>query len=271
MGTLPAELSSTSITRPIFLGLRNLTLSQVDITLMTTLLGMCSQTPLVSLKLDFCPCPTVTAMEVFFTALAASSSHSSLITLSLGIDLASDFFEAFSNPSTFAVNDHSLRILFCFPNLTTFSITSPVGFDVSTNTVVDLACAWPRLENLGLLTLLQLIPVRVTLESLYFIAKHCPHLHSLAMTFDATVIPAAPKSIPQQCMSSLGVALSPISTSGAVARILSDIFPNLQKIHTDFDDDEEDDGTEHRRWKEVESLLPEFVATREEERMRARG
>jgi hypothetical protein len=55
-----------------------------------------------------------------------------------------------SEQRRYAINSHLLRILFCFGNIETLSITSPVEFDISNSTPTDAARAWPRLKEIEL-------------------------------------------------------------------------------------------------------------------------
>ncbi|KAJ7776965.1 hypothetical protein DFH07DRAFT_979202 [Mycena maculata] len=136
-----------------------------------------------------------------------------------------------SGDSTFALRDRSLRILFCFSNMTSLSLQSPRGFDISDVTIADAAQAWRRLESLKLTTVFPYTPVPLTLQSLYHLAQYCSHLRSLEMTFDATTIPStAVPVMTQQQLASMDVANSPLANSGGVARFLSDIFRNLRTI-----------------------------------------
>ncbi|KAJ7139179.1 hypothetical protein C8R44DRAFT_561445, partial [Mycena epipterygia] len=95
-----------------------------------------------------------------------------------------------------------------------------------------MARAWPRITLLSLgAGRSRHIPSRVKLEALYAFAKHCPNLFSLDMTFDATEIPdmqnPEKKSVIQQSLRVMDVALSPISEPRCVAEFLSAIFPRL--------------------------------------------
>ncbi|KAJ7020719.1 hypothetical protein C8F04DRAFT_285623 [Mycena alexandri] len=141
---------------------------------------------------------------------------------------------------------------------------------------MDAAQAWPCLEDLTLDSFSRpFTPPLLTIESLYSLAQHCPRLRSLHLTLDATTLPA-PRSLanglgPQRKLTTMCIAQSAISQPRAIARLLSDIFPNLRVISQAqyFDDPSAEMQANYARWKEVEGLVPEFVAVREEERARA--
>ncbi|KAJ7478279.1 hypothetical protein FB451DRAFT_1032550, partial [Mycena latifolia] len=161
-----------------------------------------------------------------------------------------------------------LRILSCFVNIRTLSITAPVEFDLDDTVVAQLAEAWPNIIILTLKATVTYAPPRITLQSLRSLAQTCPHLKSLHLAFDATTIPA-----PALCVWSIHVAYSPISSATAVARYLSSLFPNLCDVTTDLEDEDngdpaevENDDAQHHLWKQVEDQVPEFVAARTEER-----
>ncbi|KAJ7616198.1 hypothetical protein DFH06DRAFT_1239387 [Mycena polygramma] len=77
----------------------------------------------------------------------------------------------------------------------------------------------------------------------------------------------------RECLTELCVGNSPISNPNAVARLLSDVFPNLRKIthSTLWGPTPTGWDTPFRDWATVQAALPEFVAARREERARARA
>ncbi|KAJ7494942.1 hypothetical protein FB451DRAFT_1121576 [Mycena latifolia] len=211
------------------------------------------------------------------TALAADLSHSSLTHLQLNIDSHN-----FDTPAAaqFHLQPPSIRILFCFVNLTTVSIVSPIGINLDNDTVTEMARTWNQIESLELSSFYS-PPTgpRITLECLEVFARYCPQLQSLSLAFDATVIPVFTGSRPrvaQNSLKRLDVQDSGIVSPIAVARFLSSIFPSLNMvwtIRTGEDNDDEDEIVEHgeaierhRLWKEVETLLPHLVEIRAEER-----
>ncbi|KAJ7214510.1 hypothetical protein GGX14DRAFT_333158, partial [Mycena pura] len=136
------------------------------------------------------------------------------------------------------------------------------------------ARAWPRLGSLMLYSFdpepNPFLPLRPTLASLYSFAQHCPRLHSLEIMLDARVLPITHDTSqpPQGQVAALRIGHSPIFRPSAVARFLSDIFPNLVTIARPvfYKATPEEMAIRDRRWTKVKGLLPEFVAVREEER-----
>ncbi|KAJ7776972.1 hypothetical protein DFH07DRAFT_911829 [Mycena maculata] len=267
----------------LFPALRDLELHGIDVTSAPQFFRMYSEAPLKSIHVSssvFLPSP---AADDLLLTITNSTSHSGVTSIKLESE-GGNYMEVLGrdpDDSTFALRDRTLRILFCFSNITSLSLESARGFDISDVTIADAAQAWPRLESLELTTASQYTPVPLMLLSLYHLARYCSHLRSLEMTFDATTIPStAVPVVTQQQLISMDVASSPLANSGAVARFLSDIFPNLRTItalreHADNEDLDElatysDEVARHNRWKAVVNLIPEFVATREEERARGR-
>ncbi|KAJ7682014.1 hypothetical protein DFH06DRAFT_285474 [Mycena polygramma] len=141
-----------------------------------------------------------------------------------------------------------LRSLFCFGKLTNVTIRMISGFDIDDATLCDLACAWPYLRELSLAskTGASSPPPRATLHGLQALAQHCPELHTLAVTFDATDVPRDSEvQITQRKLVSLDVGASLITTPIPVAQLLAGTFVNLRDITHDF----------HRQWAEVIKLL----------------
>ncbi|KAJ7836450.1 hypothetical protein B0H14DRAFT_1122075 [Mycena olivaceomarginata] len=250
-------------------------LAWAEIGVTTRFLGWCKEMPLISLDLEFTTSSTGQEMHNLFDALSTSVLHSSLSKISV-IDEYED-----RNPARFPnhlVYSHSIRPLFSFTNLTSVLILTAVGIDLDNTTVSTLARAWLRLERLELSAYYQYFPAvrpRATLECLYSFATWCPRLTKLSITLDGTAIPfleSGSRRVLHSALVYLHVGHSLISTPLSVARFLSGIFTVLREIRSsaeDNDSDIEDELSElhHNLWKEVESLLPELLAIREEERI----
>jgi hypothetical protein len=131
-----------------------------------------------------------------------------------------------------------LRPLLPFFNLTCVEVTSAFGFDLDDSTVLEMARAWPRLEELTLLCLEAPSNVGPTLASLRSFAQYCPVLETLHTTVDGTVAPSDDElstHIFQECLSFLDVANSRIDSPMDVAKFLSGVFPNLNNIITNLE------------------------------------
>jgi len=263
--------------------LRRLYLAVAEIGVTTRFLGWCKEMPLISLDAEFITFLTGQETHTLFDALSASVLHSSLMEISL----INGYEER--NPANFPnhiVHSHSIRLLFSFTNLTSVLILTAVGIDLDNATVSTLARAWPRLERLELSSYYHYSPAarpRATLECLRSFAAWCPRLAKLSMTLDGTAIlslESGSSRVVHSALVYLHVEHSPISTPLSVARFLSGIFTVLKDIRSsaeDNDNDDEDELTEQSEairydlWKEVESLLPELLAIREEERIWAQN
>jgi hypothetical protein len=269
--SLPNDIGSIHTAHLTFPCLRLLIFTKMDLELATTFFGLCSELALTLFALDFPNFPSLPTIVGFFHALTGAVSHSSLTCLALRSSLHPD--EVGPSGAEFSITDRSLRILFIFTDLTRLSLTSGVAFDLTDNTLADAARAWPRLELFGLISLsrTQSTPSNVTLESLRSLATHCRSLSSLSISFDATALPIPSTSIAQHSLIHLDVQLSPIVTPGPVARFLSDIFPGIQQIIVNKNEEPTDPvgRASFRHWKVVRALVPEFVAAREEEKARA--
>ncbi|KAJ6623296.1 hypothetical protein B0H10DRAFT_1786661 [Mycena sp. CBHHK59/15] len=179
----------------------------------------------------------------------------------------------------YAVKGHHLRPLFCFSNLTDVSLAPPVGFDLDDVTVSDMARAWPHIQWLILgAGSYAHVASRVTLQGLYAFAQHCPELHFLQISLDASAVPlmelCGKTRVSQGRLTTLRVPCSTIVAPISVVAFLSSIFPKLSHISTERDltdnqDEGEPDATAimyHQYWKFVELMLPVLETVREEER-----
>ncbi|KAJ7772246.1 hypothetical protein B0H16DRAFT_166659 [Mycena metata] len=255
----------------IFAGPRQLQLGFAYLPEILHLLQMGSHIKLESLTLEFAVEYTAEESAKLYTALTVACSPNSLTYLHLGLVARNGAASA-----ECAITDELLRILFCFTKLTSLQLTSAAIFTIHDGTMMDAAQAWPCLEDLVLDSYHRpLTPPLLTLESLYSLAQHCPRLRFLRLRLDATSLPTArPLSnalAPQRELTSMRIAQSAISQPRAIARLLSDIFPNVRTISRAQYLGEPPAGMDanYDRWKEVEGLIPEFVAVREEERARA--
>ncbi|KAJ7133092.1 hypothetical protein C8R44DRAFT_549147, partial [Mycena epipterygia] len=163
----------------------------------------------------------------------------------------------------YSLDISTLRTLFCFGNLTSVVIRSPLGFDLDDGAVLELARAWPRLESLHLKSHVEQ-PRNPTLGCLQSFAEHCPSLRLLGITLDARQVPAPDHSsatrIIQRSLAILNVDSSPIAAPISVGRYLSGLFPCLRTVRANNDEEYDSEV-----WLEVESMLPELNAIRQDE------
>lgn len=118
---------------------------------------------------------------------------------------------------------------------------------------------------------------RATLFGLRAFAQHCPQMRQVALEVDADmsrVLPsrletcARPQYVPNGTLHSLSVGLSPIGDPYAVAAFLSDVFPAVREIYSDWGDVNDCQGDAGRfddEWDDVQEYLPDFLAVRLQE------
>ncbi|KAJ7263564.1 hypothetical protein B0H12DRAFT_1321561 [Mycena haematopus] len=225
---------------------------------------------------------TADATEKLFCAISEHCAHDSLEILAINL-----FWPTAREESPdYIIPGRAVKLLFCFSHLTTVSIESPHGMQFDDESIAELAAAWPQIEELclGGLTNIDPIPQCGTLLALHAFARHCPNLHTLELTLDATSIPAVhPDALRRQQLIhpellKLNVAYSLISKAFDVARFISATFINLTEVVTALEDDYFGDNPEeeedlvysaqvvrHKVWKEVEAFLPALHDIRSEE------
>ncbi|KAF8209657.1 hypothetical protein K438DRAFT_1811465 [Mycena galopus ATCC 62051] len=279
---LPDNLSSSPPLPPLrFIGLESLVLG-AEIEPVICFFRRCSGVTLKDITIDLHSCSTTAAIKRLHTALREGCSHASLSSLNI------DNGESNPLPAEDAMTDmQSIRLLFCFANITSFSIASYVGFSITDDEMKELAHSWPQVRELQF----QLAPSvegtyphpRLSLCCLRTLAEYCQALTELELTLDATFIPesdpnasSTTRRCSQSALSSLKIGKSPISESLSVARFISAIFPNVSQLGTDRSDCDNTDPEEleeyadaiafHNMWMEVETQIPVLAAIREEGR-----
>jgi hypothetical protein len=201
-----------------------------------------SNTPLRSLDAGTNTSVPQHLIEHFFAVLSTHLVHSALeqIILRLGVKdrrVGSD------------ISGRTLSHLLCFSNLREVAIYVCGVFLLDDAAVWDMARAWPNLTTLALTHPqgVSVYPI-MTLAGLRALATHCPKLVSIALTFDAAIVPPSSDEQPvlQEKLSDLRVAFSPISSPASVGRFLAGIFPNIEQIHS---------FSRSRLWKEVQNVV----------------
>ncbi|KAJ7278688.1 hypothetical protein C8J57DRAFT_1502549 [Mycena rebaudengoi] len=276
---------------PLFPALRSLHLRASKVEYATEMINQLSNSQLDIVVIDAKFLPFADTTAIFFLALATHLSHSAIRELTMQPtfhyrvgELASAVPSEAQLP-LFVVTLAHLRPLFQLVNLTKVCLKPPVGFDLDDAAALELASAWPKLEHLTLQagTSMQ-YRSKMTLHSLYAFAERCPLLKRLDIDFSATPVQPLPQHgaatrVVQHTLSVLLVGNGNISTAPEVAGYLSRIFPGLSEILTtreyhdnepeNVDSDDEEELAEiawHKRWKEVEALLPVIAAARADER-----
>jgi hypothetical protein len=162
---------------------------------------------------------------------------------------------------------HAISPLFCFGRIQTLNLEAPGGFKLDDAAVWDIARAFPALQLLSLTSSTEIFCVPgVTLGGLRAFATHCPHLGSMRIAFNATVIPPASTApdIFQTALSFLEVLNSPISPEPAhAARFLSGMFPSLVNVISNrYEVQPGFTAEDCETWSQVEALLPLFADVR---------
>ncbi|KAJ7664062.1 hypothetical protein B0H17DRAFT_1211477 [Mycena rosella] len=254
---------------PKFIALQYLELKSASSQCMLTFVRNMSHYPLASLLINLSPPPDFASTVDIYVALEKYLPSTSLTLLSMTSNPA-------STPPGFWIDQPPLQIdeichLFHFPNLTSVTLRPPTGFDLDDEDILALSEAWPRVVDLSLGSCH--LP-RTTLRSLVFLAQHCLFLNTLELSLDASIIPemdqSLPKRIRQFSLVEWEVADSVLASSLLVARFLSGVFPSLDGIRTNMQDEENHDdgaaGVLKSRWMEVEVALPVCHEMRYEER-----
>ncbi|KAJ7748957.1 hypothetical protein B0H16DRAFT_1888314 [Mycena metata] len=260
--------------------LRSFGLSSPEIRPTVGLLQTWRAVPLIDFRVTFYDIVTAAEMHTLFNVAVTAFSHSSLGTFYIGDGSDADEH----HPPMHVLPHHELRALQCFTNLTSLSIASPLGFDLDDTAVSALVPSWPRLVTLLLPVHFHAHAPRTTLACLHSFARHCPGLRHLTIALDATTVPTLDFRAGfarQRSLLDLDIEQSPLSIAHlSVARFLSAVFPRLREISTarEHYNNDEDDMEEHGdairlhfRWKEVEAMLPDVAAIRQEARMLGEG
>ncbi|KAJ7190036.1 hypothetical protein GGX14DRAFT_53999, partial [Mycena pura] len=250
LGGVPPTISALPRDKALFPSLQKLYFfSRIESP--TRFLEWCNKLPLVKFEFQCPEFSTPDAVHHLFSAASHGISHSSLMKFT---------FTDFDNSDSWSFPNHlirpqSLRSLFCFVNLTSMSVLSAVGIDLDDSTVTDMARSWPYIECLQLRSYLCYPVPRATLQCLEAFPAYCPHLTTLCLTLDATVIPTSTAEISLPCLQELAVEASPISTSLPVAQFITRIFPSLRNISTQDKDFRLGAKQYSRLWRDVVSLL----------------
>ncbi|KAJ7060569.1 hypothetical protein C8F01DRAFT_196757 [Mycena amicta] len=229
------KIPRTFTTRPS-LSLHTLCLYDTTFGVVADLLECAPVWALRKLTIDVDALTTHEATRRLFTVLSSRLQADRLETLSVANLDARTVEEVPDKRSVddYVVHGRILRILFCFPNLSSVVLISSAGFDLDDETLEELTYVWPRLTTLKICskTDVQLRP-RTTGEALLAFARNCRFLQTLALPFDMSRshIPSFDAQLVQSTLHSLDVCIvSPIEDPVQVAQFLSDLFPRLVEI-----------------------------------------
>ncbi|KAJ7145550.1 hypothetical protein C8R44DRAFT_845048 [Mycena epipterygia] len=257
----------------VFLSLRRLKFNSIVPEFIARFLHPFSDSPLVSLAIHIEP--AALAAPDLYSFITENCPRATLRDLRVGSTELVVSTNRRARPQI--IRDDMIRPLLCLAALTSLCLFSRDGFDLDDATLSDMAVSWPHIEKLNLMVLSNYngFTPRATLHSLYAFARHCPRLRTLKIIFDATVVPSINDAeIVQGALTCLSLGRSSISAPVAdIAAFLCGLFPILQELHTGYWDSEADDDADfledrviyHRRWKQVERLLPAHVEDSDEE------
>jgi hypothetical protein len=259
----------------VFLSLRQLKFNSIAPAVISRFLHPFCNSPLVSLAVNVEP--TALTAPGLYSFIAKNCPRATLRDLCVGSTELVVSTNRRTKPQI--IRDDMIRPLLGLAALTSLYLSSRDGFDLDDLTLSDMAAEWPHIETLDLMVLSKYegFTPRATLHSLYAFARHCPRLRTLKIMFDATILPSTEDAeMVQSALTCLSLGRSSISAPVAdVAAFLYGLFPALRELHTgyhqwesegDVDDDLLDDRIiYHRRWKQIERLLPAHVEEEEDE------
>ncbi|KAK7008398.1 hypothetical protein R3P38DRAFT_3590366 [Favolaschia claudopus] len=146
-----------------------------------------------------------------------------------------------ANPDPYAMSFDFIHPIFAYSNIRNVSLICPLGFALDDNSVELMARAWPQLESLVIVGEMAhiIIPKSYpTLAALIILSRHCPRLHSLYFSVDATMVPPIENLsgvlalAPPPVLTHWHPVESPIGCSDSVAKFLATCFPKLFIEHT---------------------------------------
>ncbi|KAJ7291716.1 hypothetical protein C8J57DRAFT_1588266 [Mycena rebaudengoi] len=239
LSTLPAlrSLSVTQRTTPDLLPslpfppagrtgfpvLRSLSTQSTTLAFVTEVVNGFPNTPLQSLNVVTDALDAEHIIRHFFAALLAHLVHSALEQITLKLDVQ-------DRPSPYICQCVASRKIL-----------------LDDTTVWDIARAWPNLVTLALTHLQDASQPIMTLASLRAFATHCPELPTLALTFDANIVPPSSDEQPliqkklYLCVSHFPLFLLRLWWAGSLQGC-----PNIEEIQS---------LDRSRLWKEVEVVV----------------
>ncbi|KAH7903762.1 hypothetical protein BJ138DRAFT_1167664 [Hygrophoropsis aurantiaca] len=200
-----------------------------------------------------------TSLQQLFSRVSTGLCHTRLTQIHL---LRSD-----SCPQDESLDIAALRPLFSFSKLRYVHIDGLCLFDLSDDTLVELADTWPHLEELELnygsgwgRT------SKITFKGLKSLIRACPLLQTLALAIDATQLNVVSSTTPGEDIhndniETLNLEDSIIENPAAVALILGELFCSLKEVQVDFYSRR---GLYGRLWSEVNSHLLKRRANKQE-------
>ncbi|KAI5899336.1 uncharacterized protein SCHCODRAFT_02483999 [Schizophyllum commune H4-8] len=247
-----------------FPALRSLSMMNVSPEYADWALSMMSRSPVKSLTLYIdAPAPVQKWRPIFHRVSAWANRQNGPTDLTFSeYELRTRQELAESEEMLEPITLDDLEPLFSLRNVTTLTLEIQ-WLMISDDMLAKIATTWPTLESLYFEDVNpKLDGAHLTLAGLAILPRMCPRIRNLGtLPLDTSDVPSEPYgSLPAGGMvcplvESFGVASLPAPQNpGSVARFLSFIFPNLNKIHA-FAQDRDS-------WKMVEDLLPHMRQAR---------
>ncbi|KAJ7721275.1 hypothetical protein B0H16DRAFT_1602866 [Mycena metata] len=267
-GCPPPDVITSDL--PSFRSLTHLHVEGSTVQLLKNLLQRCERTPLESFYSRSKAPATGAVVYDLLVTLSDGCIHHRLTLISIQLGGFNAIVAIGPNATTYEILPATLRPLLMFPNLSSFTISSPFSVSLDNDFIDAMSIAWPKIENISFLV--STTTTRATLSALSAFALRCPHLRYLELEFDASTVPQGPHPptqaprVRQTELMVLGVGDSPIESPTRVAHFLSAMFPGLEDIEANSTQgltDEEDET--YQKWREVRKLVPLLAAARSEE------
>ncbi|KAH7906487.1 hypothetical protein BJ138DRAFT_1221252 [Hygrophoropsis aurantiaca] len=208
------------------------------------------------------PIPTNVAFDEGFVNLQTLSLTADEISVAISFLMSTHIYLLrdwdVTWPQEGTVDIAALRPLFSFSGLRYLHIDGICSFDLSDDSLAELADAWPRLEELMLNHCSGWGRTsEITFKGLKSLIQACPLLQDLALAIDATQLNVVSSTTPGEDIhndkiETLNLGNSIIGSPAAVALVLGELFWSLKEVQVYVDPQRELYG---HLWSEVNSYL----------------
>ncbi|KAL1746254.1 hypothetical protein HDZ31DRAFT_34621 [Schizophyllum fasciatum] len=167
------------------------------------------------------------------------------------------------SPTPPPVQGAAFEPLYDFCALEELNLELACAHHLEADDLLRMAQSWPRLRMLKIRTRTRPF-MRPPLHALRHFALYCPRLSILRLEVDAVDIALAqtPTNIRHIALRQLAVDWAPIASAGSVAAYLSAVFPNIERIKSKLNAEEEDP-----MWRKASVLIKAFRAVRAHENL----
>jgi hypothetical protein len=266
------SLSTLEMSTTPFPSLRKLTLAGTSFVSETEFIQCCLRSAPIN-SVDICAEDEPSAGEIrqLFSALSSHIHPQSLTSIRVRHP---DYTDNVGGGAALESSDFEPLLSFTNMKLIWIHIASSPG-RLSDSLLEAISMAWPQLVALHLDSKgFMMRASQCTLHGILLLAKRCPNLIGLTITFMASTQISwdgrPGEGTANRSMSVLDFGRSPLDEPGIVrvASFLSDIFPNVNSINAwdDYDHSNPDEVRYWKRWQEVANSYGHFVQIRKEER-----